>query len=81
MVSTEIMVAMFGMIMPEPFAMPPTVNVQPAYSASAVSKETAASFETVSVVMMARAALFPVVSPMIPCSAGTPVSKGAISSC
>ncbi len=28
-VMTEIMVAMFGMIMPEPFAMPPTVNVQP----------------------------------------------------
>ncbi len=29
-VMTEIMVAMFGMIMPEPFAMPPTVKVQPA---------------------------------------------------
>ena len=80
-VSTEIIVAIFGMIMPEPFAMPPTVKVQPAYSASAVSKETAASFETVSVVMMARAALFPVASSRASCNAGTPVSKGAISSC
>jgi hypothetical protein len=29
-VRTEIIVAMFGMIMPEPFAMPPTVYVRPA---------------------------------------------------
>ena len=28
-VMTAIIVAMFGMIMPEPFDMPPTVNVQP----------------------------------------------------
>ena len=29
-VMTQIMVAMFGMIMPEPFTMPPTVTVWPA---------------------------------------------------
>ena len=57
MVITLIIVAMLGIIMPEPFAMPPTVNVLPANSGALTVKVTAASFDTVSVVIMARAAL------------------------
>ena len=55
-VRTEIIVAMYGMIMPEPFAMPPTVNTRPASSPHAMVKLTAHSFGCVSVVMIARAA-------------------------
>ena len=36
-VMTEIIVAMFGMIMPEPFTMPPTVNVLPTNGAQALT--------------------------------------------
>ena len=55
-VRTAIMVAMFGMIIPAPFDMPPTVNVQPGYPISSPENDTAHSFGRVSVVMIARAA-------------------------
>ena len=55
-VITEIIVAMFGMIMPEPLAIPPTVNTVPAPGFSDWEKVKAHSFGCVSVVMMARAA-------------------------
>ena len=36
-VMSAIMVAMLGMIMPEPLTQPPTVNVQPTYSSTPLS--------------------------------------------
>ena len=36
-VTTAIIVAMLGMIMPDPLHMPPTVNVRPAYAAAELS--------------------------------------------
>ena len=50
-VSTASMVAMLGMIMPEPLDMPPILHSMPS-----ASKRTAHSLDTVSVVMMACAA-------------------------
>ena len=58
-VTMAIMVAMFGMIMPEPFDMPPTVKVTPSKPSSSPEKLTAYSFGCVSVVMIARAAEAP----------------------
>ena len=69
------MVAMFGWIMPEPLAMPPSVHVRPP-----TSNATATSFFARSVVMIASAA-----SPLPPresaaASAGMAASMGAGSS-
>ena len=80
-VTMAIMVAMFGMIMPEPFDMPPTVNVTPSKPSSSPEKLTAYSFGCVSVVMIARAAEAPP-SRLASASAwGTPVLKGSRGRC
>ena len=55
-VMTAIIVAMLGMIMPEPLHMPPTVNRAPSYPGASLAYATAHSFARVSVVMIARAA-------------------------
>ena len=57
MVMTAIMVAMFGMIMPAPLHMPPTVKVTPGYPMPSPEKLTEPCLGQVSVVMMARAAV------------------------
>ena len=58
-VMTAIIVAMFGMIMPAPLHIPPTVKVTPGYPMPSPEKLTEPCLGQVSVVMMARAAVRP----------------------
>ena len=68
-------VAMFGWIMPLPFAMPPSRQVAPP-----ASNSTAISLSSVSVVMMPSAAARPPSADSPAASAGMPSAMGAISS-
>ena len=67
--------------MPEPLAIPPTVNVAPGYPTSSPENVTAASFGRVSVVMMARAAFAPPSRDSARYATGTPCSNVSMSSC
>ena len=64
-----------------PFAMPPTVNVQPRYAASVLRYETAASFGCAPEVRMARAASWPPSRDARLHARGTPRSNGSTGRC
>ena len=89
-VMTAIMVAMFGMIMPAPLHIPPTVKVTPGYPMPLPEKLTEPCLGQVSVVMMARAAVRPwdvrparssATFAMAASAAGTPSAKGSRRRC
>jgi hypothetical protein len=66
-------VAMFGSIIPEPFAIPPTLNAP-----CGVSTTTACSLGNGSVVMMARAASLPFAGDSAPAAARMPAMMRSI---